>query len=266
MSIYVKQESTLDPLVPEFSQILLEYLHPINSVYMSYDNVDPSTIFGGEWQRIKGRFLVGVDEDDNTFNDAGVSGGEKVTTLDITQIPSHSHVFTGQTIAHTHSATSANNSQQTTSSTSISHTHGGTTDSKNISHTHTGTTSTNGSHKHNTQGYRQLAKDEYVIGTRNGMARNNIKTDPVDSNNPIQSSGSHNHTFTTSSSGGSHTHSFTTGSAGGSHTHTVAAHNHSVTVANSNILPKGTISETGESQSHNNLPPYETVYMWRRIA
>lgn len=51
---------------------------PVNSIYMSMDSANPSTIWGDTiWQRIsQGKVLVGVDENDTDFAD-GASGGAK---------------------------------------------------------------------------------------------------------------------------------------------------------------------------------------------
>ena len=44
--------------------------------------------------------LVGVDENDSTFEQAGLTGGEKTYTLTINEMPSHTHTQN----AHSHSA------------------------------------------------------------------------------------------------------------------------------------------------------------------
>ena len=36
--------------------------YPIGAIYMSVSSTDPGTIFGGQWERIKGRFLLSADE------------------------------------------------------------------------------------------------------------------------------------------------------------------------------------------------------------
>lgn len=57
---------------------------------MSLNSTDPATLFGGTWQRIKGRFLLGADEE--TYP-AGSSGGEVDHTLTVEEMPSHKHTF-----------------------------------------------------------------------------------------------------------------------------------------------------------------------------
>lgn len=60
---------------------------PIGSIYLSINNVNPGTIFGGTWERFAyGRCLVGVDENQTEFNTVLKSGGSKY-------LQSHTHSF-----------------------------------------------------------------------------------------------------------------------------------------------------------------------------
>lgn len=46
--------------------------YPVGSIYLSVTDTDPATLFGGTWERIGGRFLLGADD---TYA-AGSTGGE----------------------------------------------------------------------------------------------------------------------------------------------------------------------------------------------
>lgn len=74
--------------------INVNLIYPIGSIYMSINNKNPSDIFGGTWERIKGKMLVGVDENDADFNESSKTGGEKEVTLTVEQIPPHNHSLT----------------------------------------------------------------------------------------------------------------------------------------------------------------------------
>ena len=50
---------------------------------MSVNNVNPTNFFGGTWEQIKDRFLIGAG---NLYN-GGVTGGEKYHTLTPDEIP-----------------------------------------------------------------------------------------------------------------------------------------------------------------------------------
>lgn len=63
-----------------------DLIYPVGSIYMSTNSVDPSTIYGGTWERIKGRFLIGADD---TYN-AGDTGGEASHVLTKDEIPNYS--------------------------------------------------------------------------------------------------------------------------------------------------------------------------------
>ena len=64
-------------------------IYPVGSIYMSASATSPETLFGGTWESIGGRFLIGSDA---TYA-AGSTGGDAEITLTIDQIPSHNHSF-----------------------------------------------------------------------------------------------------------------------------------------------------------------------------
>lgn len=53
--------------------ILADAFYPVGSIYMSVNNVDPTTLFGGTWERIKDRFLLSAGD---TYA-AGAEGGSE---------------------------------------------------------------------------------------------------------------------------------------------------------------------------------------------
>lgn len=61
--------------------------YPVGAIYLSVTEVDPSSLFGGTWERIGGRFLLGAD----TTYTAGSTGGEAAHTLTIDEMPKHNH-------------------------------------------------------------------------------------------------------------------------------------------------------------------------------
>lgn len=66
-------------------------IYPVGSIYMSTNNVNPSTLFGGTWEQIKDTFLLGAGD---TYT-AGDTGGEATHTLTIDEMPSHNHIIRG---------------------------------------------------------------------------------------------------------------------------------------------------------------------------
>lgn len=61
--------------------------YPVGAIYLSVTKVDPSALFGGTWERIGGRFLLGAD---STYA-AGSTGGEATHTLTVDEMPKHNH-------------------------------------------------------------------------------------------------------------------------------------------------------------------------------
>lgn len=71
---------------------LLNMFYPVGSIYETMDSsFDPNKKWGGTWERIKGRVLIGVDENDSDFNIAEKTGGEKTHTLVVSELPQHTH-------------------------------------------------------------------------------------------------------------------------------------------------------------------------------
>lgn len=67
-------------------------VYPIGSVYMSLSDTNPTSLFGGTWEQIKGRFLVGCGSNGvDLSTEAGDVGGEANHTLTINEMPSHEH-------------------------------------------------------------------------------------------------------------------------------------------------------------------------------
>lgn len=62
-------------------------IYPVGSIYMSVNSTSPATLFGGTWQRIEERFLLGASA---TYG-AGSTGGEASHILSLAEMPVHSH-------------------------------------------------------------------------------------------------------------------------------------------------------------------------------
>lgn len=93
----------------------LDEVYPIGSIYMSINNTDPGTLFGGTWVAWgSGRVPVSVLSTDDDLNAAEKTGGEKEHVLTVDELAAHAHEqdpHTHQTAGHTHSfdgSTSAN--------------------------------------------------------------------------------------------------------------------------------------------------------------
>ena len=78
-----------DILKNKITKEILNMSYPIGTYYWSQKNTDPSTIFGGKWEAIKGRFLFAED----AKHAVNSSGGEEFHTLTVDEIPSHNHGF-----------------------------------------------------------------------------------------------------------------------------------------------------------------------------
>lgn len=189
-------------------------LYPVGSIYISFNATDPSTLFGGTWQRLKDTFLL-ANGDTYAPN---TTGGSANKTISVNNLP-----------AHNHSVNASGN------------------------HTHTATTSTAGNHSHTRGNMNITGTFGAVIDTAsvvssgafymNGNAIENGNRGP-NGNWRLNFDASRSWSGTTSTNG-NHSHTLTT-TASGNHTHTT--------------------NNTGGGLPLNIMPPYTTVYAWRRTA
>lgn len=59
-------------------------IYPVGSIYLSVIDSNPSVLFGGQWEQLKDRFLIGCG---NTYEN-GATGGEANVQLKNNNIPS----------------------------------------------------------------------------------------------------------------------------------------------------------------------------------
>lgn len=62
-------------------------IYPVGSIYMSVKSTSPASLFGGTWEQLKDRFLLGAG---STYAN-GATGGASTVTLTLSQIPAHTH-------------------------------------------------------------------------------------------------------------------------------------------------------------------------------
>ena len=65
-------------------------VYPIGSIYLSVNNINPKTLFGGEWEQIQDVFLLASGK----YSSSGSVGGNENHTLTINEMPSHTHGLT----------------------------------------------------------------------------------------------------------------------------------------------------------------------------
>ena len=86
-----KQENIACKTNIESLQYLVENIcnsiYPVGSIYMSTNTTSPAQLFGGTWEKIEDKFLIGAS--DNYLVNS--TGGEATHTLTQLEMPSHTH-------------------------------------------------------------------------------------------------------------------------------------------------------------------------------
>ena len=72
--------------------------YPIGAIYLSVNSTSPASLFGGTWEQLKDRFLLGAG---STYSNGATGGSASHThttadhTLTIAEMPAHFHQFQG---------------------------------------------------------------------------------------------------------------------------------------------------------------------------
>ncbi|WP_304094738.1 hypothetical protein [Methanobrevibacter ruminantium] len=78
-----------------------KHIYPVGSIYMNINDVDPTILFGGTWERIEDKFLLSKG---SSYSILGGTGGEASHSLTSSEMPRHTHTQN----AHTHNANRTN--------------------------------------------------------------------------------------------------------------------------------------------------------------
>ena len=150
-------------------QAVANAVYPVGSIYMSINATNPSTLFGGQWEQLKDKFLLGCGD----IYQNGTTGGEVSHVLTTSEIPSHNH---------------------------------------------SASTNSTGGHRHTFKGWWTTKGDGSATYACVARTQQNDAAE------------------------------YGSFASAGEHSHTV------------------TVNNTGDGQAHNNMPPYLSIYMWKRIS
>jgi Baseplate structural protein Gp10, C-terminal domain len=220
-------------------------IYPVGSIYLSVNNTNPSTLFGGTWVAFgAGKMPIGVNGADPRIDAAEETGGTE--TISAAMLPVHTHPIGGSTGAdatHTHAAGTLDAAAE------AAHTHGvGTytmgTETADHGHSFNSPISISATPAQGAHGDGSLAVQHGA--TTNRSVENYTASGTVGGRNAA-----HAHILTGSSAAGaSHDHVISgSTAAGSSHSHTLPA------ATGNSTTPSATL-----------LPPFISVYMWKRTA
>ena len=99
-----------------WSDLVLDLVYPVGSLYMSINSTSPAILFGGSWVAIENRMIIGAS---STYA-VGNTGGSATTTISSANLPTHVHSVG----AHSHGLNSHKHSVGAHSHGLNSHTHG----------------------------------------------------------------------------------------------------------------------------------------------
>lgn len=250
---------------------------PVGYVYTSFVSTSPAILFGGTWEQLDGVFLRAA-KDTKT-------GGSDTRTLTTSNLPSHSHSFS--TPSHTHSVTVPSHTHSFSGSASHKHTFTGTSVAAH-NHSFSGSQS----HSHNPalndgtssrficmQNLTAVDNGNYgypeIFESLSWNSASSVSGGfwaPYTNKNIDWGSTRYTTTSTVSISGttgnaGSHTPAGTIGNTSVTISGTTESNTSSSSTSGSGGSSTGnTTNSAGSGTAFNNMPAYQDIYAWRRIA
>lgn len=85
-----------------WSDLVLDLVYPVGSLYMSINSTSPAILFGGSWAAIENRMIIGA----STTYTVEATGGSATTTISSANLPTHVHSVGAHSHglnSHTHS-------------------------------------------------------------------------------------------------------------------------------------------------------------------
>lgn len=249
--------SKINEKIPTNSNIV-DLIYPVGAIYMSVNNTNPGTLFGGTWEQIKDKFMLSAGDTyaggatggsaSQSYTPSGSVGNHTLTTA---ELPKHTHTYSK-------SATTSDKSSGSTGGPS-NNTSGGP--SNNNTSGVAISVAQMPSHDHGYGANIQHSDGDKVTGESltSGLQVGGRRR-YWDSTSKRGDGGTHSHTLN------SHTHSLN------SHTHSLNSHTHGITLTSTNSGDGGFAGNghnhgfTGTASTINTLPPYLAVYVWKRTA
>lgn len=99
----LKTDLNTNPQVPEINKLTAENINEILNfingnlfpvgtiIFNDNSDFDPNIEYGGTWELIKGKMIIGFDASDEDFNELGKIGGSKTHIQTIDELAQHSH-------------------------------------------------------------------------------------------------------------------------------------------------------------------------------